>query len=89
MQPRTQEVLVPAGSPIRSVAQLKGKSIGVNVLDNIGTLLASSVLAGTGMTRSEVHFVPIPFPLMSAALKAHRVDAAWLPEPFITGGAGG
>ncbi len=52
MQPRTQEVLVPAGSPIRSVAQLKGKSIGVNVLDNIGTLLLSSVLAGNGMTRS-------------------------------------
>ncbi len=85
MQPRTQEVLIPAGSPIRSVAQLKGKSIGVNVLDNIGTLLVSSVLAGNGMTRSEVHFVPIPFPLMSAALKAHKVDAAWLPEPFITG----
>jgi NitT/TauT family transport system substrate-binding protein len=85
MQPRTQEVLVSAGSPIKSIADLNGKSIGVNVPDNIGTLLVSSVLASNGMTRSQVRFVPVPFPLMSAALKAHKVDAAWLPEPFITG----
>jgi NitT/TauT family transport system substrate-binding protein len=29
-------------------------------------------------------YVKIPFPLMTAALKDHRVDAAWLPEPFLS-----
>lgn len=84
MQPHNQVVLVPAGSPIKSVGQLKGRSIGVNVLDNIGTLLVSSTLAAYGITPSRVRFVAILFPHMAAALKAHKVDAAWLPEPFIT-----
>jgi NitT/TauT family transport system substrate-binding protein len=84
MQPRAQEVLTLPGSPIRSVDELKGKKVGVNVLHNIGTLLVSSVLADHAMNASEVHFVPIPFPEMAAALKARKVDAAWLPEPFIS-----
>jgi NitT/TauT family transport system substrate-binding protein len=85
MQPLTQEVVVPNGSAINSIAALKGKTIGVNALDNIGTLLVSSVLNDNALAPSTVHFVAIPFPLMAAALKAHQVDAAWLPEPFITG----
>lgn len=84
MEPHNQVVLVPAGSPIKNVAELKGRSIGVNVLDNIGTLLVSSTLAVYGIAPSQVRFVAIPFPQMAAALKAHTVDAAWLPEPFIT-----
>jgi NitT/TauT family transport system substrate-binding protein len=84
LEPRAQEVLTLPGSRIRTINDLKGKTIGVNVLDNIGTLLVSSVLADNAMTASDVHFVPIPFPAMTAALKAHKVDAAWLPEPFIS-----
>jgi NitT/TauT family transport system substrate-binding protein len=84
MQPRAQEVLTLPGSSIKTVADLKGKKVGVNVLDNIGTLLVSSVLADNAMTASEVHFVPINFPEMAAALQQHKVDAAWLPEPFIS-----
>ena len=84
MQPRAQEVLTLPGSPIKTIADLKGKRIGVNVLDNIGTLLVSSVLADNAMTASQVHFVAIPFPKMADAMKAHQVDAAWLPEPFIS-----
>jgi NitT/TauT family transport system substrate-binding protein len=85
MAPLTQEVMVPAGSPIQTVAGLRGKRIGVNALNNIGTLLVSALLADNSVPASSVHFVVIPFPLMAAALKAHKVDAAWLPEPFITG----
>jgi NitT/TauT family transport system substrate-binding protein len=83
--PLTQEVMVPAGSPIQAVDQLKGKKIGVNALSNIGTLMVSALLADNGLSPNDVTFVAIPFPAMAAALKAHTVDAAWLPEPFITG----
>lgn len=85
MAPLTQEIVVPAGSPIENVADLKGKRIGVNVLDNVGTMLISSVLTDNAVNPASVHFVAIPFPLMAAAITAHKVDAAWLPEPFISG----
>jgi NitT/TauT family transport system substrate-binding protein len=85
MAPLTQEVMVPAGSPIQNVGQLKGKTIGVNALNNVGTLLISSLLSDNGVPSSKVHFVAIPFPEMATALQTHKVDAAWLPEPFITG----
>jgi NitT/TauT family transport system substrate-binding protein len=85
MAPLTQEVMIPAGSQIQTVSGLKGKKIGVNALNNIGTLLVSALLADNGVSPSDVTFVAIPFPAMAAALKAHTVAAAWLPEPFITG----
>ncbi len=84
LRPFSQEVVVPAGSPIQSIAQLKGKSVGVNALNNIGTLLVSSTLADAGISPPGVHFVAIPFPKMAAALKAHQIDAAYLPEPYLT-----
>jgi NitT/TauT family transport system substrate-binding protein len=85
MEPGCQEVVVPAGSPIKGVADLKGKTIGVNVLSNIGTLLVSALLRDNGMSAKEVHFKAIAFPLMAKALQDHQIDAAWLPEPFVTG----
>jgi NitT/TauT family transport system substrate-binding protein len=85
MEPGCQEVMVPPHSPIKDVADLKGKTIGVNVLNNIGTLLVSALLRDYGMSVDDVHFKAIPFPDMTAALRDHEVDAAWLPEPFVTG----
>ena len=86
MQPGTQEIVVPAGSPIQTISQLQGKTIGVNVSGNIGTLLVESVLADSAIANptAAVHFKPIEFPEMAIALKNHQVDAAWLPEPFVT-----
>jgi NitT/TauT family transport system substrate-binding protein len=84
MQARTQEILVPPGSPITSIDMLKGKKIGLNVPNNIGALLVDAALSDNGMSPSEVRFVAIPFPAMTGALKAHQVDVAWLPEPFVT-----
>ena len=86
MQPNNQEILVPANSPIQTVTQLQGKTVGVNVAGNIGTLLVESVLADSAINNvtQAVRFKAIPFPKMSAELKNHGVDAAWLPEPFAT-----
>jgi NitT/TauT family transport system substrate-binding protein len=84
MAPLFLQVMVPSRSPIRNVADLRGKRIGVNALNNIGTLLVTSLLSNNGIPPSQVTFVPVPFPQMTAALKAHLVDAAWLVEPFIT-----
>ena len=86
MGPNIQMILVPPGSHITSVSQLKGKSIAVNVKDNIGTLLIDSVLNNNAIlpAASGVKFVPIDFPFMAKALQDHKVAAAWMPEPFVT-----
>jgi len=82
MQPGNQALYTLPGSPVTNVTELKGKRIGVNVLNNIGTLLISSVLEEHGMSPQAVHFVPVNFPGMGEALKRHVIDVAWLPEPF-------
>jgi NitT/TauT family transport system substrate-binding protein len=82
MQPGNQALYTLPGSPVRSVADLKGRRIGVNALNNIGTLLITSVLREYGLSAGDVHFVAMNFPQMGAALERHQIDAAWLPEPF-------
>jgi NitT/TauT family transport system substrate-binding protein len=79
-----QEIAVLPHSPITSVADLRGKTIGVNALANVATLIMSSVLAENGVSPSSVEFVAIPFPQMGQALAGRRIDAAWLVEPFLT-----
>ena len=82
MQSHDQALYTLPGSPIASIAGLRGKRIGVNVLNNIGTLLISAVLEEHGVPRRTVRFVPVGFPAMAQALQRHAIDAAWLPEPF-------
>jgi NitT/TauT family transport system substrate-binding protein len=81
MQANNQALYTLPGSLVRNISALKGRRIGVNVLNNIGTLLISSVLQEHGMSVRDVHFVAVPFPELGQALKQHTIDAAWLPEP--------
>ena len=48
MQPGTQALYTLPGSPVRNVTELKGKRIGVNVRNNIGTLLIVPCSRSTG-----------------------------------------
>lgn len=82
--PEVDQVAVLPGSGINRVSQLAGKTIAVNALDSVAQLLVSSALADQGVPPSKVHFVAMGFPAMPAALQAHRVDAAYLPEPYLS-----
>ena len=84
MQANNQVILVKAGSPIHSVADLKGKRFGVNVKGNIGFLLMSALLKANGLNPKQVTFVPVQFPDMGKAIASGKVDAAWMPDPFVT-----
>lgn len=79
-------LLVPEGSAIQSVTDLKDKTIAVNALNNIGTVFITSVLSeyAMGLKADHIRIVAIPFPDMSHALQTHQVDAAWMVEPFVT-----
>ena len=84
MRPNNQALYTLPGSPLRSITQLGHARIGVNVTNNIGTLLISSVLEEHGVSLSGVRFVAVKtgFPGMARALQQHQIDVAWLPEPF-------
>lgn len=77
-----QQVLTWAGSGISSPVQLKGKTIAVNVLGGLAELEVLADLASYQIDPAQVRFTVVPFPDMAAALAAHRVDAALLPEPY-------
>jgi NitT/TauT family transport system substrate-binding protein len=82
MDPGAQGLYVMPGSRIRTLADLEGKIVGVNAPGNILYLLAASVLADNGLSVSGVHFAYYPLPQMAAMLKAGKISAAVLPEPF-------
>ena len=73
------------GSRIKRITDLKGKTIAINAPGNTLYLLVAAVLSEHGIAPSDVHFVTkYSFPLMAGALKAGKIDAAVLPEPFAT-----
>ena len=82
MGPGEQGLLTMPGSRITTLTGLRGATVALNVVNNVGTILVGSALKSVGLSPSAVKFVQIPFPDMAAALKRHRVDAAWMPEPF-------
>jgi len=86
MRQGTQAIYTMPGSKIKTLAQLKGRLLGINAPGNINYLLAASVLAENGISVRSVRFParPIPFPEMAAELAAGKIDAAAMPEPFAT-----
>jgi NitT/TauT family transport system substrate-binding protein len=83
--PTTFGVLALPSSGITKPANLAGKTIAVNLTNNVQTLTANTMLKAAGVNPSSVHYVVIPFPDMITALKAHRVDAISAVEPFVDG----
>jgi NitT/TauT family transport system substrate-binding protein len=81
-------LFTPPGSPIRTVADLRGKTIGINAPGNVAYLLVASFFAANGLTPPPINsklWRYQPFPVMQTALlKNHQMDVAFLAEPFIS-----
>lgn len=84
MQPDFVGLFTRPGSPITNVADLKNKTIGINAPGNVAYLLVASFLKENGLSPGFVHFKYFPFPLMTQMLMEHKVDVAFLPEPFVS-----
>jgi NitT/TauT family transport system substrate-binding protein len=82
--PNVSGVVVAKGSPVKTVADLKGKTVGVNVLKALGQTVTNAHLQEAGVRPEEVKFVPVPFADQLGALSTGKVDAAWLVEPFLS-----
>lgn len=77
-------VVVPADSDITGTADLAGRTIAVNTLNNIGDVTVSHVVSEAGGDAESIQFVEMGFPDMPAAVANGQVDAAWILEPFLT-----
>ena len=86
MQAGNQALYVLPSSPYKTVQQLvKGHAeVGVNTLNNIGSVLLGSLLTSDGYGVTALKQVPEVLPMMPELLEKHVIPAAWLPEPFGT-----
>jgi NitT/TauT family transport system substrate-binding protein len=84
MRPEFVGLFTLLGSPITTVADLKNKTIGINAPGNVAYLLLAAFLQQHGMSPGSVHLKYFPFPVMTQMLVDHKVDVAFLAEPFIS-----
>lgn len=82
MGPWTQAIYTLPGSPVTSIAGLKGQTVAINATNSFSYLLTASVLAEHAISPASVHFASIPFTVMPQELQSHAVSAAVLAEPF-------
>jgi NitT/TauT family transport system substrate-binding protein len=76
-------VVAMPSSGITKASDLAGKTIAVNLTQNIQTLTTNAVLSAAGVSAGSVKYVQIPFPDMVAALKSGKVDSVSAVEPFL------
>jgi NitT/TauT family transport system substrate-binding protein len=77
-------VLVVAGnSRIHTLADLDGKTIGVNQINGMNDLVIKSMLSRRGVDASKVKFIELPPTTAAGALKDGRVDAIMTTDPFL------
>lgn len=77
-------VMVRPESPITSAADLAGKKVAVNTLNNINTVTINEVVRKAGANPSTITFVELPFPEIAPAITRGDVDAGQVVEPFLT-----
>lgn len=75
-------LMVSGNSPVKSVADLAGKKVAVNVLQNVVELAVRASAAKANIDPNSIEYVKLGFPEMAAALADGRVDAAFVVEPF-------
>jgi NitT/TauT family transport system substrate-binding protein len=82
--PKLDATGIFTNNPSAKAADLSGKSFAVFQLGGAAELVARSAIDAEGGDSSQVNFVELQAPQMAAAIKADRVSAALITEPFAT-----
>src|SRR4051794_13505733 len=77
----TTAVIVRKGA-IKSLKELEGKRVAVNVINSTAWLHAVAALEKHGVDRTKVRFTEVPFPQMNDPLLNGQLDAVAQVEPF-------
>jgi NitT/TauT family transport system substrate-binding protein len=75
-------------SGITGPADLAGKRVSVNSLGAAGDVTIMKAVKDAGGDPSTIEFVMVAFPDAKAQLEANNIDAAWVPDPFMSMVAG-
>jgi sulfonate transport system substrate-binding protein len=81
-RPRLEAIIVPKGSPIKTVADLKGKRVAYNKGSNVQYFLVK-LLEKHGLKYSDVQSIHLPPPDARAAFEKGAVDAWLIWDPFL------
>ena len=81
-RPRLEAVIVPKGSPIKTVADLKGKRVGYNKGSNVQYFLVK-LLEKHGLKYGDVQSIFLPPPDARAAFEKGAIDAWIIWDPFL------
>jgi NitT/TauT family transport system substrate-binding protein len=77
-------LLAPKDSPIKGPLDLQGKIIGTSPLKNLGDTATNAWVQQHGGDPAKVKWVEIPYIACGDAMKAGRIDAAFIVEPYAT-----
>jgi len=81
-RPHLEAILVPKGSAIKTVADLKGKKVAYNKGSNVQYFLAK-LLEKQGLKYTDVQHIHLPPPDARAAFQKGAVDAWIIWDPFL------
>lgn len=71
-----------ASSPIKSVSDMKGKTVSINGFSTSGHLWLKTALEKAGLAENDVTIVPISFSAMAESLRSGKIDVGEFPQPF-------
>src|SRR5690606_13207149 len=77
-------VVALKSSGITGPADLAGKRVSVNSLGAAGDVTIMKAVKDAGGDPSTIEFVEVAFPDAQAQLEAGNIDAAWVPDPFMS-----
>jgi len=80
--PAAEAIVVPKGSPLKSVSELKGKKVALNKGSNVHYLLVKA-LEKAGLKYSDIQVVFLPPADARAAFERGAVDAWVIWDPFL------
>lgn len=75
-------LMVAKDSTFKQASDLNGKVVGIPGIGNMTQIAPMAWIDQNGGDYKSVHWVEIPFSALQAALDQHRVDAAFLTEPY-------
>lgn len=79
----TIAMIVAADSPIKTAADMNGKTIGVSALDDLYTLAIKLWIDKNGGDSSTLKIVELPLPAIADAIAAGRIDAGGSAMPAL------
>ena len=80
--PDTTTAVIVKKDAVKSLKELEGKRVAVNVINSTAWLHAVALLEKHSVDRTKVRFTEVPFPQMNAPLLSGQVDAIVQVEPF-------